>query len=242
MKLSFRYNPPNYFVNLRYLKIFFAYSNIFTNKSMIKPFPAYNFRAINVLWTRIKCEKTKFIYTLPENNFVPASFSTYTNEGFFSVRYPSDWSPYMERVAAAEVSMKQFLADEGMGAQAESLQLAFLGGKTMENGNVVYVGVTIEPGNSWPLETLVENTHQKALQDIKQYIEYSRVKTTIDGRKAIIQTYQGEDTDFILTAYTTAYVSSDKFLWTVLCGCYVEDYDSFRVTFDQIVRSLTVEY
>lgn len=182
------------------------------------------------------------ITSVPENNFIPASFSTYTSDGSFCVSYPSDWEPRLDAITFTEAQMKSYLETEGFETQLEDFQLAFLGEGILDNGNFALMFVAIEPGTSWPLETIIESTHQWSSANIDKYEEYSRVKTTIGGKDAIIQTYQGEDEYYILTGYTVAYISSEKFLWTVLCACNVEDFEYLNVTFDQIVRSLRIEH
>jgi hypothetical protein len=89
---------------------------------------------------------------------------------------------------------------------------------------------------------MVESTHQWSLENIEQYVEHSRIKTTIGDKKAIIQNYQGLDVENNLTGYITAYVAGEKFLCTVLCACDAKRLDFNLDTSEQVVRSLRVEY
>lgn len=181
--------------------------------------------------------------TVPETSTIPESYVTYTNEGFFSISYPSDWSPVMSAVAEAEKEVKQYLKNAGMESEANQLQLVFLGGKLTEDASKpLFVSVSVEPRKAWPLETLVENTNSWNMKNMGQYVEHSRFGTTIGGRKAIIQTSQFLDADSILTGFMIACVSGDKFIWVVTCGGDARDLGSNLDTFTQIVRSLRVEY
>jgi hypothetical protein len=179
---------------------------------------------------------------IAETDTTPTSFLKYSSEGFFSISYPTDWSPTMSVVAEAEAKMKEYGKDVGFGSKVDEVQLVFLGKKITNDNSFAFVTVNVEPNQSWPLETLVEGANQWSLENIKQYMEQSRIKTTIGGRNAIIQTYQGRDVDSYLMGYTVGYVASDKFLWTIICGSDVKDYESNQTTFEQIVRSLRVEY
>lgn len=180
--------------------------------------------------------------TTPGTSMIPESYSTYTSEGFFSISYPSDWTPVMSIVAEAEKQMKQYLKDIGMESQASEGQLVFLGKNMAEDDDFAIVSVSVEPSSIWPLESMVEIFHQWSIQNIDRYIEHSRVKTKIGGRNAIIQIYQGNDVDSYFTGYTAAYVAGDKFLWTVACVCDGSRLDYNLDTFDKVVRSLRVEY
>jgi hypothetical protein len=177
----------------------------------------------------------------PEVTTTPESFLTYTSEGFFSIRYPPDWSPNISAISEAEAGMKNYLSDIGMGTEANKVQVAFLGSKITTNG-FAFITITLEPKQFWPIESVVESTYQWSKQNVGQYIEHSRAKTTICGKSAVIQIYQGEDVDSVLTEYMIAYISGNKFWWCVTCGSDPKDFESNRTTFDQIVRSLKIEY
>ena len=41
---------------------------------------------------------------------------------------------------------------------------------------------------------------------------------------------------------TTAYIGGDEFIWVVACMVDIQDSDAYLDTFDDIVRSLRVEY
>lgn len=178
----------------------------------------------------------------PATYTIPTSFDTYTSEGFFSISYPPDWSPEMSLVEEIEEGVLQFLKDEGMGSEAEDYQIVFIGGNLSYDDDYVSVIVCVESKGIWPLEAMVESNHQWSIENMERYIERSRVKTTIDGNVAIIQTYQGEDVDSYLTGFTSAVIASDNFLWTVICSCDNDQLDSNLDTFEKVVRSLRVEY
>ena len=182
--------------------------------------------------------------TLPEvpETSIPKTFETYTSEGFFSISYPPDWKPNISIIQVVEEVIKEGLEDLDMGIQTEDTQLVFIGGEFFPDYVFPCVAVFVEPKTFWPLGTIVENTSQWAKNNDQEYVEYSRFQTTIGGRQAIIQTYQGSDVDSLLTGYTNAYIVAEKFVWTVSCMCDREDLNENIDTFNNIVRSLRVEY
>jgi len=181
------------------------------------------------------------LHEMPETP-IPESFSTYTGEGFFSISYPPDWVPNMSIIEELEEEMKLYAKSLDLESQVSEMQLVFIGGKETEDWYYPLVVVQIQPRSSWPLSVMVEAESQWAEENIEQYVEYSRVSTTIGGREAIIQTYQGYNVDYILSSYTISYVVGDEFIWSVICVCDSQAFDAYRDTFDNIVRSLRVEY
>lgn len=179
----------------------------------------------------------------PEISTIPEYFSNTTSEGFFSISYPPDWSPYMSEIPEAEELMKDFAEEFGIESQVDKEQLVFLGGN-IDIDNNLYIGLVIscQPKSLWPIETLVENTNSWLLENCKEYSEHSRIITKIDGRKAIIQTYQYNDATIGLTGFMTGYIAGEQFIWTVVCNCYGEELNSNTDTFNQVIRSLRVEH
>lgn len=184
------------------------------------------------------------ITTLPEvpETAIPESFSTYASEGFFSISYPPDWEPNISIIQEVEEVIKEGLEDLDTGIQTDDMQLVFICGEYFPDDVSPCVTVYVEPKPFWPLGTIVENTSQWLKENDQEYVEYSRFQTTIGGRQAIIQTCQGSDGDSLLTGFTNAYIVADNFLWTVSCMCDREDLNENLDTFNNIVRSLRVEY
>jgi hypothetical protein len=180
--------------------------------------------------------------SVSETLIIPEYFSTYASEGFFSISYPPDWSPEMSKIDEIEKEAKKYLNNISISSKVDQYQLVFIGGFFSGDDNFKYLSISVEPKNLLPVETLVESTHQWCVENVKDYSELSRVKTTIGGKSAVIQIYRGRDVDDYLTGFTSAIVVGDKFLWTVICLCDSEKLDSNLDTFDEVIRSLRVEY
>jgi len=178
--------------------------------------------------------------TTPETP-IPDSFSTYTSEGFFSISYPPDWAPNLSIIEEVEEETKKYAKSLDLESQVSEMQVVFIGGKKTEDLYYPEVLVQVQPRGFWSLDTLVEAENQFAVENIDQYIEYSRIRTTIGGKQAIISTYQF-DVNNELSKCIVSYVVGDEFIWSVLCGCSSQGFDAYHDTFNNIVRSLRVEY
>jgi hypothetical protein len=185
---------------------------------------------------------TSNLAVTPADNTIPANFETYTSEGFFSISFPADWSPEQSAIKELEKSAKQFMTTEGLNYKEGEFQIVFVGGTFSDDNNIAAVTISVEPLKLWPLETMVENTHQWYKENAAKYVEFSRTKTTINDTDAIICTFQSEDGDGILSGFKVAYVKGSKFLWTIACLCNSYNLNGNLDTFDQVVRSLRMEF
>lgn len=181
--------------------------------------------------------------TVPETP-TPDYFTTYTSEGFFSISYPPDWEPVMSIIEEVEVELKQQLKSEGFESQADEMQLVFAAAKLAIDENFPIVTVMVAPRGIWPLGTMVEADTQVNSEIVEQYVEHSKVRTTIGGREAIIVVSQGvvPDSSSDTEISTIAYISGSEFIWIVTGMVDIQDSDTYLDTFDDIVRSLRVEY
>ncbi len=181
--------------------------------------------------------------TVPETP-TPDYFSTYTSEGFFSISYPPDWNPEMSILEEAEQEMKQWAKSEGLESQAAEAQLVFSAWKTTQDEFPPSVLVQVQPRSIWSLDAIVEADRQIGMEQLEQYVERSMVRTTIGGREAIILVLQYEMSEYGVPMSTSAiaYIGGDEFVWVVVCMCDTQDSDVYLDTFDDIVRSLRVEY
>jgi hypothetical protein len=179
--------------------------------------------------------------TVPEKE-IPASYETFSGHGFFSVAYPPDWETDEAALPDLQQYFQDYASEEGLEAEFEKAQIVFSCWKYEDDLPEAFVVVSLEPKPGWPLHTVVESTHNWSKENIEEYIEYSRVKTTVGSRETIIVTYQGRDTLDTLNKYTLGYIYGDKFLWSVVCGCDISYYPLYSDDFENIVRSLRVEW
>jgi hypothetical protein len=180
--------------------------------------------------------------TLPETQ-IPSSYQTYANQGFFSISYPPDWETDTAILSQLQQNIEQYAQGKDIESEVNNAQVVFSGWQNInDSSNYAFTIVCTEPKPVWPLHTVVESTDEWNKENIGQYVEFSRSRTKIGGREAIISVYQGLDSDSVLSKYTMAYISGDQFIWTVVCGCMVEAYGNHLDTFDNIVRSLRAEY
>ena len=95
---------------------------------------------------------------------------------------------------------------------------------------------------NWELEDLVEAVIQQGyIKDAEEYHEFSRTKTVVDGKEAIIldceATYPLMGGMHILAMY----VRDDNLMWVLTCGIMPpKDFSDFETDFHAIVRSLRI--
>lgn len=175
----------------------------------------------------------------PETS-IPTSFLTYTVEGFFSISYPPDWSTEISLIEEAEAFMKEYAKSENLEALANETNIVFIGSA---NTSYIYppsVIVTVLPKTIWPLSSLVEADNKWFENSTDQYREYFRSKTTIGGRDAILHSFEYNDSG--LMRFLSSYIAGDKFIWYVMCTCRSIYSDIYIDEFEDIIRSLRVEY
>jgi hypothetical protein len=196
---------------------------------------------VGLLWDAVIVPSIS-LRSLPETFIISNSFSTYSSPGFFNISYPKDWLPLTSKMAEIEADMKRSAnARLGIAAnQVNSFQLLFAGGKETNDGDFHMVQVTIQPKDIWPLASVVESTYVLGKKSIPQFIEFSRIKTRIGGREAIIQTGQYSEENYLI-GYMSAYILARDHIWIVNCACDSNNLATNLNTFDQVVRSLRVE-
>jgi hypothetical protein len=181
-----------------------------------------------------------FLPTLPETP-IPASYSTYASPAFFSISYPPDWEPDTSSLQQIEEAMREYARSLNAESLVAETRVVFTVWKEMADGDVALVQVQFQPRPSWPLHSMVEASREWAKSNLNQFVEFSRARTTVGGREAIISVSQ-----FVAESETfkaiECYIAGDKFIWTVTGGCRSKNFSLYSDVFDSIVRSLRVEY
>jgi hypothetical protein len=175
------------------------------------------------------------LYRTPETP-IPTSFTTYTNEGFFSISFPPYWVSDSDSIKEAQKYIEEF-ANQNMVGNVSKEQVVFLGNEEAFHANVI---VTVQSKPILPLSSIVEATDEWLKANKKQYNEYYRAKTSIGGRSAIMSSYEYYDS--VLYRCTAGYILGDKLLWSMVCICESSESNSYLNTFNDIIRSLRVKY
>ena len=184
---------------------------------------------------------------LSNESEIPANFTTYTDDlKLFSISYPSDWETALYYIPDLEKDTKEIINSLKTGLPIERPGAIFIaGGK--ECISCLSVNIVVEPileqipkgvsALDQMFEAAIVGTKIERLQD---YREFSRVKTTIDGREAAIVDCEGMVPGTGKRHYLMMITLVGKTAWLVTCCSTAEDFATFENDFNTILRSLRI--
>jgi len=173
----------------------------------------------------------------------PAYFTTYTDElGLFSISYPPEWELYLEYMEEIEQFSKDIIDSITSDIPTEETHFLFMAGLPTEIGYMPNVNIVVEPlpGIMWTHDEVVTAGIEGIKAVVSDYYEFSRVKTTVDGRTATIIECQftfaelGTFHDIFMCCIV------NRTVWTVTCAALPDEYSEWEDDFDAIVRSLRI--
>ena len=174
---------------------------------------------------------------------IPAHFTTYTDGlGLFSISYPPEWELALEYMDETEQAAKDIISSIDSDLPVEKLSLLFMAGVHSQIGLFPSVNIVVEP---CPLtifthDSMVKWETEGIEEFISDYYEFSRVKTTIDGRTATIFVCQGTFPDALTCRNMQTLLLVGRTVWVVTCTALPEEYSKWEDDFDAIVRSLRI--
>ena len=173
---------------------------------------------------------------------IPSNYSTYTSEGLFSISYPPEWEPATAIMEELFEYTKELMESEDPEVELEDVQMLFLAGLPTVDGWWPNVNIIIGPRSAgyWTLEEIVESEASYSKEYSMDYHEYSRVKTVIDSNDAMIIDSEEFDHEMGTCRYIQAYIVKGSNIWIVTCASDADNFDNFKYTFDNIVRSLRI--
>jgi len=131
---------------------------------------------------------------------IPSDYKTYTSEGLFSISYPPDWEPSLPITEMFELLAKEELitiieSDLPIVESSPVLEFpnVFFADVPTEEGDNPYVAIVVgDPPSTGRLDNVVEEMISGAKGNpAAEYNEFSRVKTTVGGREAVIIDHHG---------------------------------------------------
>ena len=173
---------------------------------------------------------------------IPEHLTAYTDEtGLFSISYPQDWELGLSRLELRQ-SAKDIIEAFESDTPVEGPKLVFLAGLPTETGSSPNVNIVVAslPEGRWTPDDVVEAFTRTTEEFIPDYYEFSRVKTTIGGREAIIMDYEGTLAGLIKGHYLLMVTLVGKTTWTVTCSALPGDFSKWEDDLNTIVRSLRV--
>jgi hypothetical protein len=183
--------------------------------------------------------ETKTATSTPEAT-IPASFTTYTREGLFSISYPSHWDSATPWTDEQFEKIKEALESMDPDATVPGMTVLFRAGEP--NDAYLLVRITIVPAPSTgyrTLEELVEARDAHARTWTPGYQVVSQTRTTVDRREAVIENlvanWPGRGRPW---RFLQMIMVKDKLVWIVTCGSEYDDFESYEETFKAISGSL----
>jgi len=153
---------------------------------------------------------------------IPANFTTYTDEvNFFSISYPANWEPDLSMIESLKQEAENLLKSIDEKGSFKKNNVVFFGGVLLDSGYYnPNFGIVVEPlgDDNVKLEDLVELSVRECKRISEEYREFSRTKTIIDGRQAIILDFEARLPNWPFIHYLSMSMCIDKFLWTVTCA------------------------
>ncbi|MBA7587861.1 hypothetical protein ES708_29906 [subsurface metagenome] len=180
---------------------------------------------------------------------IPTHFTTYTDEaGFFSISYSPDWEPFPSWFEELGADSRDFFKSYDSNVSLVGLFFVFMAEAPMESGvSSANVNIVIQSLSDmtirgwWTLDEIVEAKLQRTEEIEEEYHEFSRVKTIIDGREAVIIDWESFTSDLSgKVRCVQMFTIADEIVWKVTCYADSTKFADFEDDFLAIVRSLRI--
>jgi len=172
---------------------------------------------------------------------IPEHYTTYSEEGLFSISYPSNWEPALSLMEELEQTTKDLLKGEYPELPLGQASLIFLAGEPIEGGYIPNVTITVESLSEIMTHDEVVEYEIRGLKYVcPDYHEFSRVKTTISGREAAIFDCELTYPEIGKGHQLFMVMSEGKVAWIVCCTPPSGEYRKYENDFHSIVRSLRI--
>ena len=174
---------------------------------------------------------------------IPVHFSTYTDENaLFSISYPPDWEPALSIMEEVMEYAKDAIRSIEEDLPVEKSSLIFIAGLPIETGYMPNVNIVLGP---LPLvvstnDEFVEAQIRGIKSLVEDYHEFSRIKTTVDGREATILECEGSYPELRKGHFLQMFIVQGKNGWVVTCTPPSGEFNKWEEDFNSIVRSLPI--
>jgi len=176
---------------------------------------------------------------------IPTNFTTYTDEvNFFSISYPANWEPAFSIIESLKQRTDNYMNSIDSKGSLEKSNIVFFGGVPLDSGYYnPNISILVEPlgGDNVKLEDIVEYVVREYKSVAEEYREFSRTKTIINGRKAIILDLEAHYPNLVSVHCLVMITSGDKFVWAITCTvCPPLNFYDFKVDLYAIVKSFQI--
>ena len=104
---------------------------------------------------------------------IPTHYSTFTEEGLYSISYPPDWEPALSIIEEVEQFVKEQLKSENPELPTEQITCIFYAGKPVETGYMPNVNILIE---TLPQDMTLDEYAEASVKFAKEQIGLPRVR------------------------------------------------------------------
>jgi len=174
---------------------------------------------------------------------IPANFTTYTQEGLFSISYPSGWQPALSVMEEVAEESKRAIQAQDPTASFEDMGIIFYAGELTSEGfyyPTVNIATERRSLDYWTLDEVYEAKVVWSEEYAPGYKVLSVDKVIVDGRDCIIDCSEDDEPSYGRWLYIQLFTVKGDFAWCVTCGCESNDFPTFENTFRSIVRSLRI--
>ena len=174
---------------------------------------------------------------------IPAHYVTYTDAlGLFSISYPPEWELDLESMDDIENFAQEMISSITSDIPVEEAHFVFMAGLPVTGGYIPNVTILVEPLSAtiWTHDDMVRAGIQSLKLVFPDYREYSRVKTTVDGRTATIIECQVNLAGIGTLHYMFMFCIVNRTIWTVTCTALPDEYSEWENDFNAAVRSLRI--
>jgi hypothetical protein len=174
---------------------------------------------------------------------IPAHFTTYTEDGLFSISYPAYWETAFHIIEGVEHAVTKIITSIESDIPVEKASEIFLAGLPIEAGYLPNVSVWVESllGIILTHDNMVEAEIKSLKTIITDLGGFSQVKTTVGGRTMTIIEYEGTFPRVGKFHWLQMFTLVGKTTWIVTCASSLGEFNKCEEDFNAIVRSLRIE-
>ena len=172
---------------------------------------------------------------------ITTSYIIYTDESnYFSISYPPDWEMALSNIGMDDEKLKNIIDNLQTDKPIESPSTIFFAGYRKADGFDPWLNIVVEKAFEDTVDIFVRSMMQATQSYFTGYREFSRVKTTVDGKDAIIVEWEGALEEQDRRHFVQMFMMIDGTVWTVTCKASPEDFARWRNDFYAIVRSFEI--
>lgn len=174
---------------------------------------------------------------------IPAHYTTYSDDNaLFSISYPPEWEPALSVIEDLEEFAKDLITSIDSDLPIENANAIFFAGIPTEEGYSPNVNIVVEPlpQGVGTTDEYVEASISAIKMVIDDYHEFSRISTTVDGRKVTILDWEGTIPQIGQYHIVAMVFTVGKTGWTVTCTPPMGEFSKWEDDCNNIVRSFRI--